>query len=351
MQFAQTCDIIIVYIYYCKGEFIMKKIIFASKNNAVLKDIPDRMPGDGELRVKLAYTALSAGTERALLTGNEEGGDGFRFGFPSSSGYSGSGVITDVGAGVTGFMPGDRVMVHGAGHQEFAVLPEKEFVHVPDNVPLEQAALTIIAGFSLAAVRKAKISLGDSVMVVGLGLLGLFAVQYARLSGAYPVIAVDFSKERREMAKTLGADIALDPSEPGYTELVKKLTNGGVRAVIEVTGNPRALKQSLSCTAKLGRVLLLGCTRTMTEVDFYHDVHQPGIELIGAHSGARPTLESHSGFFTEMDDCRVTLDYLSGGRLNFKPMIGEIHSPDDAHEVYSRLAEGKNFPIGVIFKW
>ena len=329
----------------------MKKIIFESKNNAVLKDVPDRMPGAGEMRVKLAYTALSAGTERALLTGNEEGGDGFRFGFPSSSGYSGSGVITDVGEGVTDFKPGDRVMVHGAGHQEFAVLPEKEFVHVPDNVPLDQAALTIIAGFSLAAVRKAKISLGDSVMVVGLGLLGLFAVQYARLSGAYPVIAVDFSKERREMAKALGADIALDPSEPGYSERVKELTKGGANAVIEVTGNPLALKQSLVCTAKFGRVLLLGCTRTMTEVDFYHDVHQPGIELIGAHSGARPALESHSGFYTEMDDCRVTLDYLSGGRLNFKPMIGELHSPDDAHEVYSRLAEGKNFPIGVIFKW
>lgn len=329
----------------------MKKIIFASKNNAVINDVPDRLPNEGELRVKLAYTALSAGTERALLTGNEEGGDGFRFGFPSSSGYSGSGIITDVGAGVTNFKPGDRVMVHGAGHQEFATLPEKEFVRVPDNVPLDQAALTIIAGFSLAAIRKARISLGDSAMVVGLGLLGLFAVQYARLSGAYPVIAVDFSKERREMAKALGADFALDPSEPGYSDRVKELTRGGANAVIEVTGNPLALKQALSCTARFGRVLLLGCTRTMTEVDFYHDVHRPGIELIGAHSGARPELESHSGFFTEMDDCRVTLDYLSCGRLDFKPMIGEVHSPDDAHEVYSRLAEGKSFPIGVIFRW
>ena len=194
----------------------MKKIIFASKNNAVLKDVPDRLPDAEEMRVKLSYTALSAGTERALLTGNEEGGDGFRFGFPSSSGYSGSGIITDVGSGVTGFKPGDRVMVHGAGHQEYATLSQKEFVHVPDNVPLDQAALTIIAGFSLAAVRKAKISLGDSVMVVGLGLLGLFAVQYARLSGAYPVIAVDFSKERREMASLLGADVTLDPSESGH---------------------------------------------------------------------------------------------------------------------------------------
>ena len=329
----------------------MKKIIFVSKNNAELRAVADRAPASGEVRVKLAFTALSAGTERALLTGNEEGGEGFRFGFPSSSGYSGSGIVVEVGEGVEDFKAGDRVMVHGGGHQEYCTVPTKELVHVPDNVDLMEASMVIISGFSLAAIRKAKICLGDSCLVVGLGLLGLFAVKYARLSGAYPVIASDFSEERRKMAKNAGADIVLDPSEPDYTEKVKKLTNGGVNSAIEVTGNPHALKQTLGCTARFGRVLLLGCTRTMTEVDFYHDVHRPGIELIGAHSGARPERESHSGFFTEMDDCRVTLEYLSAGRLDFSDMIGEVRSPDEAHEVYARLAEGKGFPIGVIFDW
>ena len=328
----------------------MKKIVFVSKNNAELCDAPDRAPLTGEVRVKLVYTAVSAGTERALLTGNEEGGEGFRFGFPSSSGYSGSGIVCEVGDGITDFHPGDRVMVHGGGHQEFCTVPEKELVHVPDGVDLKEAAMVIIAGFSLAAVRKARIHLGESCLVVGLGLLGLFSVKYARLSGAYPVIAADFSEERRKLAKSLGADFALDPSAPDYAKTVRELTKGGANTAIEVTGNPLALKQTLGVTAKFGRVLLLGCTRTLTEVDFYHDVHRPGIELIGAHSGARPERESHSGFFTEMDDCRVTLDYLSAGRLSFSDMISEIHSPDEAHEVYSRLADGK-FPIGVLFDW
>ncbi len=329
----------------------MKKIIFTSKNNAELCDVEDRKPSAGELRARLCYTAISAGTERAALTGNEEGGAGFRFGFPNSTGYSGSGIVTDVGEGVSDFKPGDRVMIHGGGHKQFCTLPTKEFVHIPDNVDLKEAAMVIISGFSLAAIRKAKLSLGHSCLVVGLGLLGLFSIQYARLSGAYPVIAADFSAERRELALKFGADYALDPSDPEYSKKVKELTNGGANAAIEVTGNPLALKQTLSCTAKFGRVLLLGCTRTMTEVDFYNDVHRPGIELIGAHSGARPTLESHSGFFTEMDDCRVTLSYLSAGRLDFSSMISEIHSPSEAHEVYSRLAVGKGFPIGVLFDW
>lgn len=132
---------------------------------------------------------------------------------------------------------------------------------------------------------------------------------------------------------------------------LEKLTYGGANAAIEVTGNSKALKQTLACTAKFGRVALLGCTRMMTEVDFYHDVHWPGIELIGAHSGARPTIESHSSIRTEMDDCMVTIKYLSAGKLDFKSMIGEIHSPEEAHNVYLRLATDTNFPIGVLFDW
>ena len=327
----------------------MKKIVFTKKDTAELIEAKDRAPENGEVRIKLAFSTVSAGTERALLTGNEEGGENFRFGFPSSSGYSGSGIITDVGPDVTEYKVGDRVMVHGGGHQQYCTVPLKEIVPIPDNVSLEEAALVIIAGFSLAAIRKAKICLGDSCLVTGLGILGLFAVQFAKLSGAYPVIGADFLPERRELAKKLGADIVLDPSDTTFAEQCKAF-NGGMNSAIEVTGNPNALKQVLSVTAKFGKVILLGCTRDMTEVDFYNDVHRPGIELIGAHSGARPTLESHSGFYTEMDDCRVILSYLSAGRLDFKPIISEQHSPSEATEVYSRLA-AKKFPIGVQFDW
>lgn len=327
----------------------MKKIIFTKKDTAELVEVKDKAPERDEVRIKLAFSTVSAGTERALLTGNDEGGENFRFGFPSSSGYSGSGIITDVGPDVSEYKPGDRVMVHGGGHQQYCTVPMKEILPIPDNVSLEEAALVIIAGFSLAAIRKAKIHLGDSCLVTGLGILGLFAVQFAKLSGAYPVIGADFLPERRELAKSLGVDIALDPSNPTFAEQCKAF-GGGMNSAIEVTGNPLALKQVLSVTAKFGKVILLGCTRDMTEVDFYNDVHRPGIELIGAHSGARPIAESHSGFFTEMDDARVILSYLSAGRLDFKPIISEQHSPEEATAVYARLA-AKKFPIGVQFDW
>lgn len=330
---------------------VLKRIVFTEKYKAELCELTDRLPNAGEVRIKLKYSALSAGTERAAITANEDGDETSRFGFPMYLGYSGSGIITHVGANVDGFNVGDRVMVHGGGHGSFCTVAVKEIVKLPENVSLEEAAFVIIAGFSLAAVRKAKVELGHNVIVAGLGLLGLFSVQYLKLCGALNVIVSDFNPERRELAKKLGADYALDPADPDFKEKILKITGGnGADSVIEVTGNDKALTQCLRCTKKFGKVILLGCTRKLTQIDFYHDVHCPGIELIGAHSGARPTLQSHPGYWTEMDDCRVTIGYLEKGLLDFKSMINEIHSPKEAPEVYLRLVKNE-LPIGVLFDW
>jgi threonine dehydrogenase-like Zn-dependent dehydrogenase len=99
-------------------------------------------------------------------------------------------------------------------------------------------------------VRKLEIELGESAMVMGLGLLGIFAVQFCRLSGANPVIAADLNPERREVALKLGADYAFDPSAPDFADQVKAVTGGkGVRATVEVTGVSAAMKQAIKCAS------------------------------------------------------------------------------------------------------
>lgn len=329
----------------------MKQIIFTRKYNAELVEAEDRMPEKGEIRVAMSYSAISAGTERALITANEDGDSTNVFGFPAKPGYSGSGVITHIGENVTEFKVGDRVMVHGAGHKQYSTINENEAIKLPENVGLDEAAFTVIAGFSLAAVRKSNVELGHNCLVVGLGLLGLFSIKYLKLCGVLNIIASDFNSERRNLAKKFGADYILNPKDADYRDKIMEITSGkGVDSVIEVTGNANALTQSLKCTARFGRVILLGCTRKITEVDFYNDVHRPGIKIIGAHSGARPKSESHFGYWTEMDDCCVTLSYLSKRKLNFKDIINEVHSPEDANAVYKRLCENK-LPIGVVFDW
>ena len=197
-----------------------------------------------------------------------------------------------------------------------------------------------------------KIEIGESALVMGLGILGVFAVQQLRAAGAYPVIAVDPVADRREFALKMGADYALDPTEEGFTEKVMALSDGGVNVCIEVTGLGIGLVQALECMKEMGRVALLGCTRNSKfEIDYYKNVHGKGISLIGAHTRARPVEESAPGLWIHEDDMRAAMNLIRGGRLNFKDMICEIHSPTEAGVVYDRLVNDKKFPIGVIFDW
>lgn len=329
----------------------MKQIQFVCKNRAELCDTGMQPPSAGEVAVMMHFTAISAGTERALLTQDDNVGIDRNQArpFPRVSGYSGSGVVCAVGDGVTDLVPGDRVITYWGNHAQINVLPRSNVVKIPyENVSLKEAAFIFISTFSLAAVRKVHPELGESAMVVGLGPLGLLAVQYAKIAGAIPVIAVDPNPQRRDLAKQLGADFALDYAD----SRVQDLTGGkGVDTIIEVTGNGDALNQALYCAAKFARVALLGCTRKPTTIDLYHDVHGPGISIIGAHTDARPKLESRPGYWTHEDDCKAALRYLAAGKLNIGAMIAEIHSPKDAPEVYTRLISDRYFPIGVAFDW
>lgn len=212
--------------------------------------------------------------------------------------------------------------------------------------------MALISTFPLAAIRKTKLEIGESAMVMGLGILGIFAVQELKVAGAYPVIAVDPVKERREFALKLGADYALDPTDDNFVKEVIALSDGGVNVCIEVTGLGIGLIQALDCMKQMGRVALLGCTHSSHfEIDYYGKVHGRGISLIGAHTLARPKIESSAGLWTDVDDLKAILNLVKGKRLNFKDMICEIHSPKEANEIYNRLVNEKNFPIGVLFDW
>lgn len=329
----------------------MKQIVFTEENKAIIREIEKRKPEKNEVCVKMAFTAISAGTERANLVGSPSVSGGQPY--PRQLGYSGSGYVEAVGEEVTDLKPGDRVITWWGKHVQYNTLPRTQVMKIEsDSIRMEDAAFTLIATFGLAAVRKIRPEIAESGLVVGLGLLGMFSVQFMHIAGVYPVIASDTNPERRALALKVGADYALDPMAPDYTERIREICGGdGVDCAVEVTGNGNALNQTLKCVKPFGRVALLGCTRIPTTVDFYHDVHFKGITLVGAHTIARPKQESRPGFWTETDDCRAALRMLAGERLNVRDIIHEIHSPLEAEAVYERLANDSNFPIGVIFDW
>lgn len=333
----------------------MKQIAFTKVNTAELLDVPRPEVTPGTVCVRTCYSALSAGTERANITGDPNcgGARGNLKPWPRILGYSVSGIVDSVGEGVTDLKPGDRVLGVWGQHQQYNVYPRENVIPILyDDIDLKDAALAFISAFSLAAIRKTGLEIGESCLVVGLGLLGQLAAQYARIGGAQPVIAVDFSEERRKLAMSLGANFAFDPADPALAEKVKAVTEGhGANCVVEVTGNPDALNTALLCTARFGRVALLGCTRVPTTVNFYNDVHWPGITLIGAHTRARPEHESSRGWWTTQDDCLAALRLLHAGTLNLAGVIHEVHPPEDCPQVYARLVAGKGFPIGVVWDW
>jgi threonine dehydrogenase-like Zn-dependent dehydrogenase len=255
---------------------------------------------------------------------------------------------------VTSVKPGDRVALSWSSHSNYCKLKESN-VHkiVADSISFEEAALCHIVTFPLAAIRKCRLEVGESAIVMGLGILGMFAVKLLRAAGAVPIIAVDPVEKKREQALTLGADYALDPFDPDFAQQVKALTKGeGVRATVEVTGVSAAMKQALECASWMGRIALLGCTRISDcGVDFYQQVHRPGVKLIGAHNFIRPKVESYPHHWTHQDDCKAILDMIGAGRIQISPIVSRVVSPEDCTEIYNELCDDPKFPMGTVFDW
>ena len=333
-----------------------KRIIFPEVNRAELitENISDTL-APNSVMVKTAISTVSPGTERANITGNENvaGRAAPSVKFPRYPGYSSAGVVCAVGSAVQSVKVGDRVIVYWGSHTNYNVVPEDRVVKITDErITFPIAATIFISTFPMAAIRKTRLEFGESCMVMGLGLLGQFAVRYARAAGATPVIAVDPVESRRLDALAGGADYALDPFAPNFAQTVKDITEGGVNAAIEVTGQGAGLDETLDCMANFGRIALLGCTRNPNfTIDYYRKIHCPGITLIGAHTNARPERESHPGYFTHRDDIKAAMKLCASGRVDISAMTGHFHAPEEAPEVYQALIHDKNFPMAVQFDW
>lgn len=342
-------------------------ILFTGVNRAELVDRPIPDVGRGQVRVKLVRSTISAGTERANVTGCNvvsiwDPPDAPVV-WPRQSGYSSAGLVDAVGEDVTSVVVGDRVAVSWSKHSQFVVVPENQVCKLPDGVLFEEGAFAHIATFPMAAIRKCRLELGESALVMGQGILGQLAVMLLKCAGAVPVIAADPIAEKRTESLRLGADLAVDPTASDFREKVlaacpledsgiyKGSHASGVKVAIEVTGVGAGLDSALDVMAPMGRVALLGCTRNSDfSIDYYHKVHGRGISLIGAHTWARPSFESSSGRFTHRDDVKTFLNLLAMSRLSIKGFVKDVCPPAQCGDIYRRLAGGGAFPI-TQFDW
>ncbi len=328
-----------------------KQIMFVAPYRAELQefDVSDALV-EHDVLTKMEYTVVSGGTERACLIGAPNTSQCF----PMSLGYCGVGHVMAVGDRVKSVKVGDRVLVYHGNHASYNIRGEEEITKVENAaVSSLDASFVIIAAMGLGGVRKLELELGESAMVMGQGLLGIFATQFLRQSGACPLIAADLNPERRQLACELGADYAFDPSSPDFVKQVKEVTGGrGVRGCVEVTGVSAAMKQALECASWMGRLSLLGCTRVSDcSVDYYTAVHKPGVKLIGAHNFVRPQHDSYPHHWTHHDDCRAILDMIERGRIKVSPIVSRVLDPENAPAVYTELCNDPQFPMGTVFDW
>ena len=329
------------------NNIVGKRIVFKEAGVVTVEDFPLRKPKKGEVLIETVSTLISPGTETAFLmalpnTPNK---------FPMYPGYSNAGVILATGSRSKKITVGERV-VSRKPHASHVIADETDVMKIPGGLSFEEATFFGLGSISLQAVRKAGIEIGESVIVLGQGLVGNLALQLARLSGGMPLIAVDMYDYRLKISKRCGADYTFNPSRSNLIREVMDVTNGeGADVVIEATGNPKAIPTALKLAGRRGRVILLGSTRGVSEVNFYSEVHKKGVIIIGAHENVRPRYESTRGWWTRRDDSLLVLKLLSRGLLRVKELISAKMSYEEAAKAYDRLINSKENTLGIILQW
>ena len=310
-------------------------------------------PKENEVVIKVKYSLISNGTEKACLSGEPNSVN-----IPMRYGYSSVGYVVETGKKVTSVKAGDRVFATYTGHANYGVRPVSNVTKIPDEVYFEDAVFVKIASFPLLALRKSQYVLGELVVVVGTGLLGLLGVRFAYLSGAMPLIAIGGSRQDRlDKAREFGAEYVFSANEPDLEKKIISITqkstfHKGAEVVIETTGQESALFTAFKYVGKNARIVINGCNRRLSKpIDLYNSVHIKGTSLIGANSSNRPSGGSMPFNWTTARDYKLILEYMKNDKLNAKSLISEYADPNDCVLVFERLLNDRDFPLGVVFDW
>ena len=224
--------------------------------------------------------------------------------------------------------PGTRVLTRGR-HGTADLAPMRDVFMVNDDVADQDAAFHTLLRITMQAVRKARVELGETVLVIGGGLIGQLAAQWAYAAGAGRVLVADLDPSRRAMAEAVPWLESMDPaSEEARAELAEGPT-GGPPVVIESTGFPAPINDAFIMAGHCARVVLLGSTRGATEsVNFYRDVHKKGLTIIGAHDSIRqpdacdnPFLNALAVHWSARRDVAVAMRMAAAGRITLDPLI------------------------------
>lgn len=334
-----------------------RRIVFTGRRQAEWEEfeVPKR-PGPHEVVVETIWSAVSTGTETAIYGGTHIGFStpGATYPrYPYAAGYAATGRVIAAGSEAQGFSAGQFVCFPGK-HASYGVwnVHESSVLPLPESLATDLAALARLGTISLNGIRLARITLGDSVVVMGAGLIGQFAAQFAQLSGGVPVVVVDRLAPRLRAARAGGVQTTIDANQDDAVQAGKVLTGGrGFDVVVEATGAAPVVAQSLELAARYGRVILLGSPRGRVEIDPYHHIHSPGVTVIGGHARTTPSVEGIASRWTPRANFELVLNLLAAGRLEVAPLVSHRLPAAEAIATFEALVTRPEEHLGVLFDW
>ncbi len=319
-------------------------------------------PAANQILIAAEYSGVSAGTELAVYTGSHQWLKDPNlpdWKFPFRSGYSAAGRVLKVGKEFPGgFQEGDRVSFPGnhasaelltVGHERCRVWK------MPDTLSFEKAAVAVIARYGLGASIRAGLTLGRSGAVLGLGIIGQFALRCQIAAGMSPVVGIDEVKMRREAALAAGADFVIDPKAGDVKQQLHALLGTkGAEVVADATGVPAAIPTAMSLACDAGQVIVVGSPRgKAAEVNFYDDLHRRYIEVSGAHGNMlfEPAHIRLAGAWDINKAQMWLLRTIANGRLSLNKLVTHTIAPEGLGEAYEGLLKNKDEYLGVNVKW
>jgi 2-desacetyl-2-hydroxyethyl bacteriochlorophyllide A dehydrogenase len=326
----------------------MKSIRFNSPGAVGLVDEPCAKNTEKTL-IRTMYSIVSPGTELAILRGTEGWAP-----LPYVPGYGSVGTVEEPAVG-SSRKKGELVFTYGK-HSALAC-EDTVCVPVPESLPPELAVFARIAAVSITAIRCSEIELGDDVAVFGAGLVGNFAAQFARASGAF-VTSFDPCAMRRKAALDCGIQYALD-SGVDNAEAIMDITRGKkYGTVIDATGISRVVESAIKMAGKKGELILLGSPRGAYQTDltgFLNSTHlcPDNITLKGAHEWRYHTFPDPQNIYKHSIERNVGIIFrmMADGGLSVKPLLTNLVSPESAQKVYDGLKDDKDNYLGVVFDW
>ncbi|MFC4346745.1 bi-domain-containing oxidoreductase [Kordiimonas lipolytica] len=371
----------------------MKQVLQSLKDGTTtLENVPVPRAGAGSVLIRTDISLVSAGTERMLVKFGKSGWiskvrqqpdkvrmvlekartDGIaatydavksKFDQPLALGYCNVGQVVDAGNGVDGFKPGDRVVSNGK-HAEYVTVPKNLCARIPKNVSLEEASFTVVGAIALQGIRLANPTLGECVVVTGLGVIGLMAVQLLCAHGCR-VLGIDFDDSRLALARQFGAETVNPGKGEDVLDAAAAFSRGqGIDAVIitAATDSNEPVRQAAQMCRQRGRIVLVGVVGlNLSRDDFYEKEltfqvscsYGPGRYDSNYEEGGQ---DYPIGFvrWTEQRNFEAVLDLMASGSLDVKPLITHRFEVAQAAEAMDLLTSSEpsmgiliNYPGGI----